>query len=119
MKWSIWKFLLNNGEIKYKCFLEQILENVIYVNPCFVTPFGSNVKRSKVNPCKQCIVCVATNWIGNWILIILWKGLFPICISTTLRSIGVQFLSILGIFHTHENILFVFYVQFENFGIVS
>jgi hypothetical protein len=48
MKWSIWKFLLNSGESKYKCFLEQTLENVVYVNLCFVTPFESNDKWSNL-----------------------------------------------------------------------
>ncbi len=96
MKWSIWKFLLNNGESKYKCSLERTQKNDVYVNPCFFTPFGSNAKPSRINPCKWCIVHATTNWIGNWIFVIVWEGLFPIFISTTLRSIGVKFLSSLG-----------------------
>jgi hypothetical protein len=40
----LWKFLFDNGESKYKCVLEQILDKVEYVNPCFVTPLGSNAK---------------------------------------------------------------------------
>jgi hypothetical protein len=35
----LWKFLFDNGESKYKCVLEQILDIVGYV-----TPLGSNGK---------------------------------------------------------------------------
>jgi len=37
---STWSFLLDNGDNKYKCFFKQILDNVVYIKPNFVTPLG-------------------------------------------------------------------------------
>jgi hypothetical protein len=62
---------------------------------CLVTLVGSNIKRSKVKPCAQCIVQHATSWMGYWIPVIVWLGLPPIFISTIFHSIGVQLLFIL------------------------
>ncbi len=76
-----WKFLLGNGENEYKCFLEQIQDNVVYVKPCFVPHVGSNVKRSSVKPCAWCMVRVPISSIGNWFFVIIWEGLLPIYIS--------------------------------------
>jgi hypothetical protein len=42
--WSIWKFVFDNGESRYKWSLEQIMDNVVYVELCFVTSIGSNAK---------------------------------------------------------------------------
>jgi hypothetical protein len=47
---STWKILLVNGKSKYKCFLEQIWNNGLYVEPCFVTLVGPNAKWSNVKP---------------------------------------------------------------------
>jgi hypothetical protein len=35
-----WKLLLDNGECEYKCSLERIKDNVVYVKPCFVPIVG-------------------------------------------------------------------------------
>jgi hypothetical protein len=90
----IWKFLCDNGERKYKCSLNWTWDNAVYVKPCFITPFRSNVRRSRVKPCVQWIMCVVANWIGNCIFVMIWKGLLPICISQIFYFIGVHFLSI-------------------------
>jgi hypothetical protein len=42
--------LLANGQSNYKCYFEQIRDNVVYVRPCFVTLDGLNTKHSRVNP---------------------------------------------------------------------
>jgi hypothetical protein len=68
---------------KYNFFLERIQNNVAYVKSCFVTPVRSNARRSRVKPCAWCIVHPATNWIGNWILVIIYNGLLPIYILMT------------------------------------
>jgi hypothetical protein len=43
------EFLFDNGESKYKCFLEWTQDNAIYVKPCFIMSFKSNPKQSKLN----------------------------------------------------------------------
>ncbi len=73
---STWKFLSNNGKCKYKCSFEWIWDNVIYVNPCFVTPWGSKARDLSVKNGTQCMVQQTTSWIKNWILAIIWYGLF-------------------------------------------
>jgi hypothetical protein len=60
-----WKFLFDNGESKYKCFLKQTQNNVVYVKPCFVTPFGSNARQLRIKPRVQRMVHATTNWMGN------------------------------------------------------
>ncbi len=75
-----WKFLFDNGESKYKCFLDWTQDNAIYVKSCFVMLVGPNAKWSRVKPCVRWIVHVVANWMGNWILAIMWKWLLPICI---------------------------------------
>jgi hypothetical protein len=35
--------LFDNGESKYKCFLQQTQDNVQYVKPCFVTPIDQKL----------------------------------------------------------------------------
>ncbi len=62
-------------ESKYKCFLERTQNNLVYVKPCFVTPFGSNARQLRIKPRVQRVVHLATNWMGNWILMMIWKGL--------------------------------------------
>jgi hypothetical protein len=44
--------------------------NVAYVNSCFLTLVGSKTNSSSDNPFEQWMVIDATNWIGNWILVI-------------------------------------------------
>jgi hypothetical protein len=39
-KGFIWKFLSYNEKSKYKCFLTQIQDNVVYVRSHFVTLVG-------------------------------------------------------------------------------
>jgi hypothetical protein len=90
-----WKKLLVNGESKCKCFLKRIWNNDVYVKPCFVKPIESNVKRSNVILCEWCMVHVATSCIGNWIFVIMWEGLLPICISIIFFPIGVYFILII------------------------
>ncbi len=56
----------------------------------FLTLVGSKANWSNDNPCDQWMVLVAANWIGNWILVIIWKWFFPIFMSLIIDSIGVQ-----------------------------
>ncbi len=56
-----WKFLFDNGESKYKCSLEWTWDNVVYVQPCFVMPLGTNARQSRVKPCVRWIVRVVSN----------------------------------------------------------
>jgi hypothetical protein len=65
---STWFFLLDNGDNKYKCFFEQILDNVVYIKPSFVTPIGSNAKQLKVRHYAQYFVHVIASCTGNWFL---------------------------------------------------
>jgi len=65
---STWDFLLGNGNNKYKCFFKQILDNVVYIKPSFVTPLGSNAKQLKVRPYAQYIVHVLASCTRNWFL---------------------------------------------------
>ncbi len=44
-------------------------EKVIYDSPCFLTLVGSKANSFNNNHYDQWIVLVATNWIGNWILL--------------------------------------------------
>jgi hypothetical protein len=75
--------LFDNGESKYKCSLKRTWDNAIYEGKsCFVMPLGSNARWSRVKPCARWIVCDVANWMGNWILVMIWDGLLPICIST-------------------------------------
>ncbi len=60
-----------------------------------------------------------TNRIGNWILLIIWIGLLPICISTPFHCIGVNFLFNLGNSLYILNFLFLLYFQFEGFESLS
>jgi hypothetical protein len=53
--------MFNNGESKYKCFLERTQNNLIYVKSCFVPPFGSNAKQLKIKPRVQRMVHAITN----------------------------------------------------------
>ncbi len=38
-------------------FFKHILDKIVYINPCFITPIGSNVLKSKDKPYAQCMVC--------------------------------------------------------------
>jgi hypothetical protein len=62
--------LLVNSCLKIREVITNFLweknhDNIIYVNPCFVTPIGSNVKQPKVKHCAQCILCVKTSKVIN------------------------------------------------------
>ncbi len=46
-------------------FLKQILDNVVYIKPSFVTPIGSNAKQLKVRYYVQYIVHVITSCTRN------------------------------------------------------
>ncbi len=81
MHLSTWNFLFDNGKSKYKCSLEWTWNNVVYVKPCFVMSLGSNARWSRVKPCAWWIVCVIVNWMGNWIRVMIWKGLLLLCIN--------------------------------------
>ncbi len=48
-KVSTWKFFFDNGESKYKCFLQHTQDNVVYVKPCFVTPIDQMQDDQKLN----------------------------------------------------------------------
>jgi hypothetical protein len=63
---------------KYKCYFERTFNNVVHVEPCFVTLIESNTQQSKDNPCEGCVVHVAIDWIVNWTLMMVWEGLIPI-----------------------------------------
>jgi hypothetical protein len=51
--------------INTNVFFEQILDNVVYIKPNFVTPIGSNAKQLKVRHYAQYIVHVITSCIRN------------------------------------------------------
>ncbi len=56
-------------------------EKIIYDSPCFLTLVGSKVNSSNDNPSDQWMVLSATNWIGNWILVIIWDFFWPVFMS--------------------------------------
>jgi hypothetical protein len=47
---------------------------------------GSNAKDSRIKPYTWYIVHITTNCVQNWILVIMYNGISPICVSL---SIGV------------------------------
>jgi len=102
---SRWIFLFNNEESKHKRSFERIPNNVVYVRPSFITLNGWNVKWSKVKPCAQCIVHPTIDWIGDYILVMVWIGSLSICISAFFGSIDIQFLSSVRNFFVHLWIL--------------
>jgi hypothetical protein len=80
-------FLFDNEYNKYNWSFEQNIDNKTYdVNSCFVIHVGSNVKESRVKPYTWYIVHITTNCVKNWILVIMYNELSPICVSL---SIGV------------------------------
>jgi len=90
----------------------------VYVKPCFATLNGSNTKCSRVKPCVQCIMWLVTNLIKNWVLVIIWVGLLPICISMFFHWIGVQFLFNIKNLLYKFTFVFLCYFQFEDFEIL-
>jgi hypothetical protein len=94
-RWSIssltikytWKFLLDNGYNKYNLFFEQIIDIETYdVKLCFVMHVRSNAKLWRIKHHIWCIVHITINCVQNLILVIMYNGLSPICVSL---SIGV------------------------------
>jgi hypothetical protein len=94
-RWSIfsltieytWKFLLDNGYKKYNYSFEQIIDNETYdVKSCIVMHVGSNAKQSRIKHYIWCIVHITINCVQILILLIMYNGLSPICVSF---SIGV------------------------------
>jgi hypothetical protein len=41
--------LFDNGETKYKCFLQWTQDNAVYVKPCFVTPIDQMQDDQELN----------------------------------------------------------------------
>ncbi len=80
-------FLFDNGYNKYNWSFEQNIDNETYdIKSFFVMHVGSNVKESIIKPYTWYIVHITTNCVPNWILVIMYNGLSPICVSL---SIGV------------------------------
>jgi hypothetical protein len=48
----------------------------MYAKSCFVTLVRLNVKWSRIKPYAQCMMCVATSWIGNEILVMVGRIVF-------------------------------------------
>ncbi len=83
----------------YSFYSNELWINLYMLKPCFITWVESNDKQLKIKPCAWCIMHVPANWMGNWILIITWKWLFLICISTFFWFINAYFLlSIMNFF---------------------
>jgi hypothetical protein len=118
-QWNLHLFLFDNGENKYNCSFERIQDNDVYLKLHFVTPDGSNDRQSRIKLCAQRITCPTTNWVGNCIIVMVWIGLLPICISIIFCSIGVQFLSRVGNFLYIVNSQILCWFQFDNFENVS
>lgn len=56
---------LRMGEVITNFLWKKTHYNIVYVNPYFVTPIGSNVKQPKLKRCAQCILCVKTSKVIN------------------------------------------------------
>jgi hypothetical protein len=61
-------FCLIMETINTNVFFEQILDNVVYIKPSFVTPIGSNAKQLKVRHYAQYIVHVIASCTRNCLL---------------------------------------------------
>ncbi len=48
-------------------------ERTIYDNPYFLTLIEPKANSSNDNPFNWWMVLAAINWIGNWILVIIWS----------------------------------------------
>jgi hypothetical protein len=66
-------------------------EKIVYDSPYFLTLVGSKANSSNDNPCDQWMFFIDVNWIGNWILVIIWNWFLLVFVSLIIDSIGVQF----------------------------
>jgi uncharacterized membrane-anchored protein len=69
-------------------------DNVVYVNPYFLTLMGSKTNSFNDNPSEWWMVIIIASWIENWILIMINDSDLPTIISLMIGSIGVHFHSI-------------------------
>jgi hypothetical protein len=44
-------FCVTMKKVSISVFLNKIQNNVVYVRPCFVTPFQCNLRQLNVKPC--------------------------------------------------------------------
>jgi hypothetical protein len=77
-----WIFLLDNGYNEYNFSFQKNIDNETYdVKSCFVTHVGSNANQLRIKHYISCIVHITINFVQNLILVIMYNGLSPICVS--------------------------------------
>jgi hypothetical protein len=65
-------------------------EKVVCDSACLLTLVGLKTNLFSDNLCGQWMVLITTNWIENWILVIIWDWFLSIFMFLIIGSIGVQ-----------------------------
>jgi hypothetical protein len=122
-------FLVNNGIYIDFCLIMGRINTIVFLNKykimmciwnyILLHRMDQNDRQSRIKLCAQRIMCPTTNWVGNCIIVMVWIGLLPICVSIIFCSIGVQFLSRVGNFLYIVNFQILCWFQFDSFENVS